>query len=155
MYLSVFSFAYQDLLDIVKTKELIEVTKEFVETTENIKQTVNTIDVITINSDYNSINNIVDLNVDELLSTTNILAELLRTLSYDELLSMMSRLTEFNDSNNFADVLIFQFEHKYPVIFNQIEMADNATDFGYFRKEYKASNKIKRLEMLKEFFELE
>ena len=63
-------------------------------------------------------------------------------------------MQEYNSIERLADLKLWFFEQTSPKIFVEIETADNATDLGYFRLEYRQAGKLGKLGLLKEYFNL-
>ena len=66
--------------------------------------------------------------------------------------SIKSQLEMLKTAEDFADMRLWYLRQTRPKIFVEIESADNATDVGYFRLDFNRAGKLKKLELLGDYF---
>ena len=71
-----------------------------------------------------------------------------------ELKKTAEMVQQYNEIESFADLKLWILEQTNPKIFIEIETADNATDTGYFRIDYRNAGKLGKLGLLKEYFNI-
>ena len=71
-----------------------------------------------------------------------------------ELKKTAEMVQQYNEVESFADLKLWILEQTNPKIFIEIETADNATDTGYFRIDYRQAGKLGKLGLLKEYFNI-
>lgn len=71
-----------------------------------------------------------------------------------EMATMRQSVEEYKATENFADLKLWHLECTQPKIFIDIETADNATDIGYLRIDYRKAGNIGKLGLLKEYFNI-
>lgn len=69
-----------------------------------------------------------------------------------QLKSAIKAVEDYKSIEEFADLKLWYIRQTQPKIFIDIEMADNATDMGYFRLDYHKATKIGKLGLLKKHF---
>ena len=69
-----------------------------------------------------------------------------------ELKKTAETIQAYKEIEGFADLKLWVLEQTQPRIFVEIETADNATDVGYFRLDYRKAGKLGKLGLLKEYF---
>ncbi len=71
-----------------------------------------------------------------------------------ELKRTADTIKQYKEIEAFADLKLWILEQTNPKIFIEIETADNATDTGYFRIDYRQAGKLGKLGLLKEYFNI-
>lgn len=71
-----------------------------------------------------------------------------------EQLELKKMAETYKEIENFAALKIWYWEQSQPKIFSAIEIADKATDLGYFRIDYHKASNSGKLFMLREYFNL-
>lgn len=66
----------------------------------------------------------------------------------------INAVRNYQSVESLADLKLWVLEQTQPRIFIEIETADNATDVGYFRIDYRNAGKLGKIELLKEFFNI-
>ena len=129
-------FAYNDMLDMLNTLNLYRETKtsqNAIATTsmcqayQSAKFTTENINAIATSRSYQS------------AKFTN---------------ENINAVRNYQSVESLADLKLWVLEQTQPRIFIEIETADNATDVGYFRIDYRNAGKLGKIELLKEFFNI-
>ena len=71
-----------------------------------------------------------------------------------ELKKTAEAIQSYKEVESLADLKLWILEQTNPKIFIEIETADNATDTGYFRIDYRQAGKLGKLGLLKEYFNI-
>ena len=66
----------------------------------------------------------------------------------------INAVRNYQSVETLADLKLWVLEQTQPRIFIEIETADNATDTGYFRIDYRQAGKLGKLGLLKEYFNI-
>ena len=66
----------------------------------------------------------------------------------------INAVRNYQSVESLADLKLWVLEQTQPRIFIEIETADNATDVGYFRIDYRNAGKLGKLGLLKEYFNI-
>ena len=66
----------------------------------------------------------------------------------------INAVRNYQSVETLADLNLWLLEQTQPRIFIEIETADNATDTGYFRIDYRQAGKLGKLGLLKEYFNI-
>ena len=66
----------------------------------------------------------------------------------------INAVRNYQSVETLADLKLWVLEQTQPRIFIEIETADNATDTGYFRIDYRNAGKLGKLGLLKEYFNI-
>ena len=66
----------------------------------------------------------------------------------------INAVRNYQSVESLADLKLWVLEQTQPRIFIEIETADNATDTGYFRIDYRQAGKLGKLGLLKEYFNI-
>ena len=76
------------------------------------------------------------------------------TQSTIEQVQIVQAVKEYQSVESLADLKLWHLEQTQPRIFIRIETADNATDTGYFRIDYRNAGKIGKIGLLREYFNI-
>ena len=71
-----------------------------------------------------------------------------------ELVELKRTADAYREIDAFADLRLWVWELTQPKIFITIETADNATDVGYFRIDYRNAGKLGKIGLLREYFNI-
>lgn len=71
-----------------------------------------------------------------------------------ELKKTAEMVQQYNEVESFAELKLWVLEQTQPRIFIEIETADNATDVGYFRIDYRNAGKLGKIGLLREYFNI-
>ena len=71
-----------------------------------------------------------------------------------EQVQIVQTVKEYQSVESLADLKLWVLEQTQPRIFIEIETADNATDVGYFRIDYRQAGKLGKIGLLKEYFNI-
>lgn len=71
-----------------------------------------------------------------------------------ELKKTAEAIQSYKEVESLADLKLWVLEQANPKIFIEIETADNATDVGYFRIDYRNAGKLGKIGLLREFFNI-
>ena len=66
----------------------------------------------------------------------------------------INAVRNYQSVESLADLKLWVWEQTQPRIFVEIETADNATDLGYFRIDYRNAGKLGKIGLLKEYFNI-
>ena len=76
------------------------------------------------------------------------------TQSTIEQVQIVQAVKEYQSVESLADLKLWYWEQTQPRIFIEIETADNATDTGYFRIDYRKAGKFGKIGLLREYFNI-
>ncbi len=71
-----------------------------------------------------------------------------------EQVQIVQAVKEYQSVESLADLKLWYWEQTQPRIFIEIETADNATDTGYFRIDYRKAGTLGKIGLLKEYFNI-
>ena len=71
-----------------------------------------------------------------------------------EQVQIVQAVKEYQSVESLADLKLWVLEQTQPKIFIEIETADNATDTGYFRIDYRNAGKLGKIGLLREYFNI-
>ena len=71
-----------------------------------------------------------------------------------ELKRTADTIKQYKEIEAFADLKLWILEQTNSKIFIEIETADNATNTGYFRIDYRNAGKLGKIGLLKEYFNI-
>ena len=71
-----------------------------------------------------------------------------------EQVQIVQAVKEYQSVESLADLKLWVLEQTQPRIFIEIETADNATDTGYFRIDYRNAGKLGKIGLLREYFNI-
>lgn len=71
-----------------------------------------------------------------------------------EQVQIVQAVKEYQSVESLADLKLWVLEQTQPRIFIEIETADNATDVGYFRIDYRQAGKLGKIGLLREYFNI-
>ena len=91
---------------------------------------------------------------EDLIKTIQLARLVKDTQNAREIQSTVREIKEFYALEKFADLKLWYLEQTRPKIFITIETADNATDIGYLRLDYRKAGTFGKLGLLKEYFNL-
>ena len=83
-----------------------------------------------------------------------------QAFAYQDLLNLIElkktaeTIREYQKVESFAELKLWFIRQRQPRIFTEFEMADKATDLGYFRADYRKASNCGKLFMLQEYFNL-
>jgi hypothetical protein len=66
----------------------------------------------------------------------------------------INAVRDYQSVESLADLKLWVLEQTQPRIFIRIETADNATDIGYFRIDYRNAGKLGKIGLLREYFNI-
>ena len=66
----------------------------------------------------------------------------------------INAVRNYQSVETLADLKLWVLEQTQPRIFIEIETADNATDTGYFRIDYRQAGKLGKIELIREYFNI-
>ena len=71
-----------------------------------------------------------------------------------ELKKTAEAIQSYKEVESLADLKLWILEQTNPKIFIEIETADNATDTGYFRIDYRQAGKLGKISLVQEYFNI-
>ena len=71
-----------------------------------------------------------------------------------EQVQQVQAVKEYQSVESLADLKLWVLEQTRPKLFIEIETADNATDTGYFRIDYRKAGKFGKIGLLREYFNI-
>lgn len=74
--------------------------------------------------------------------------------SYQFTTENINAVRNYQSVESLADLKLWVLEQTQPRIFIEIETADNATDVGYFRIDYRNAGKLGKIGLLREYFNI-
>ena len=76
------------------------------------------------------------------------------TIEQVQQVQIVQAVKEYQSVESLADLKLWHLEQTQPCIFIRIETADNATDTGYFRIDYRNAGKFGKIGLLREYFNI-
>ena len=71
-----------------------------------------------------------------------------------ELKKTAEAIQSYKEVESLADLKLWILEQTNPKIFIEIETADNATDTGYFRIDYRKAGTLEKIRLIREYFNI-